>query len=344
MVILCPSGQEAIVLVYDKNYLQTVSNLIKDGNRIRIAVAFWGTGSESLFDDFSGKELQIICNLSLGGSNPAVIRKLMSIKHAEIRQVDQLHAKILLSEQGMIVGSANMSANGLGFEGGEANSFCELGIYETDSFLLEEANDWFISVWDKAKNIDDKDLELAQKAWSKQRGSRPIFERSKNEKADLLEMDPMELKDRPIYFVLYRYKGSEEAIDYLNEVSGKEKLPDGNLDIYEGWGENRLPRMEGDIIIPIYIGARRRVDISPPQRPLPEFRKLNDDVYWDVTINTQKNSDVLPFKFSNQDRLNLVGYIRNWFDECLREEFKRNDYGLSVPISEFLEWNGHHKQ
>ncbi len=332
------------MLVYDKKYLPTVSNLIKNGNRLRIAVAFWGTGSELLFDDFAGKELQLICNLSLGGSNPAVIRKLMRINHAEIRQVDQLHAKILLSEQGVIVGSANMSANGLGFEGGEANSFYELGIYKTDSPLLEEANNWFNSIWNEAKSIDDKDLELAEKAWLKRRGSRPIFEKNKNEKANLMEMDPMELKDRPIYFVFYRYKGSEEAIDYLDEINGNEKIPDGNLDIYEGWGENQLPRMESGIIIPIYIGARRRVDIFPPQRPLPEFRRLNDDVYWDVTINTQESSDVLPFKFSNQDRLNLVEPIKNWFDQCLREEFKKNDYGLSIPIGEFLEWKSNYNQ
>ncbi|MBU2834066.1 phospholipase D-like domain-containing protein [Acidithiobacillus ferriphilus] len=328
-----------MLLAGDK-YLDKVSNLIKNGRKIRIAVAFWGAESESLFDGFSGKYLQIICNLSMGGSNPIVIEKLMAMKNAEIRQLDQLHAKLVLSDKGMVVGSANMSANGLGFEGKESDGFFELGIYTTDSILLTEAVHWFDKKWNKARTIDERDVELAKKAWLRRRSFRPPQKNNLKEKSGLLEMNIADLKDRSVYFVIYRNSALEEAKRYLDKVSDREELSGGKLDIYSGWDDGQLPREHGDIIIPIYVGVHGGLKIYSPQTPLPELRKATRSASWDVTVIMKKAgySNILPFRFGNKDRQDLVKPIRKWFDECLVEEFENNENGLTKPVSDFLKW------
>ena len=332
------------MLLDGEKYLDKVSDLIKISNTIRIAVAFWGAGSELLFDGVVGKQLRIICNLSMGGSNPVVIEKLMAMKNVEIRQLDQLHAKLVLSEQGMVVGSANMSANGLSFEGKESDSFFELGIYSTDSSLLTEAVHWFDKKWKKARTIDEKDIESAKRAWSRRRGLRPSIENNNKEKTGLLETDMVDLKDRPIYFVICRDSGPEEAINYLNEIAKREELSSGKLHVYTGWSDGQLPRERGDIIIPIYVGVRGGITIYSPQIPLPEFRKVTRNAIWDVTAIMKKEDyrNILPFRFGNDDRQHLVKPIRTWFDECLKKEFENNENGLTKPVSEFLKWRNSH--
>jgi HKD family nuclease len=332
------------MLLHGEKYFEKVSDLIKTSNKIRISVAFWGAGSESLFDGAVGKQLQIVCNLSMGGSNPSVIEKLMAMKNVEVRQLDQLHAKLVLSDKGMVVGSANMSANGLGFEGKESDSFYELGIYSADSSLLEEANNWFDKKWNESRSIDDNDIEVAKEEWLKRRGLRPYFNKNNKGKMGVMEIDPTDLKDRQIYFVIYRNKVSEKAIDYLNKIAEREELSDGKLDIYEGWDEGQLPRQHDDILIPIYVGVRGSVEIDSPQRPVPELRNANDDMPFDFTIIAKENSDALPFRFGEKDRRIIIAPFKKWFDECLKAEFEKNECALCKPVSEFLEWNRFYKR
>ncbi len=327
-----------MLLAGDK-YLEKVSDLIKNGRKIRIAVAFWGAESESLFDGFSGEYLQIICNLSMGGSNPIVIEKLMTMKNAETRQLDQLHAKLVLSDKGLVVGSANMSANGLGFEGADSNGFSELGIYSADSSLLTETTLWFEKKWGEARPICQKDIEMAKVQWKKRRSSRPDFVRNEGEKSSLLKINKSELKDKPIYFVMYRGNVTEDAIEYKDIVAEKCGIDNNKLDVYEDWNEDQLPRQINDIIIQIRVPYRGRVEIFEPQRPLPAFRKKSGKKL-DVTeiMKYEDYSSILPFRFIEQDRQDLANPIRKWFQECLNEEFKMENDGLTKPVSEFLEW------
>ena len=328
------------MLLDGDKYLNKVSDLIKNGKKVRIAVAFWGAQSESLFEGFSGEHLQIICNLSMGGSNPTIIEKLMTIENVEVRQLDQLHAKLVLSDNGMVVGSANMSANGLGFEGEESDGFFELGVYITDSILLTDTAHWFDNKWNRARKISEQDIEVAKKKWLKRRGVRPSKESNLAEKPGLLEMDIGDLKDRAFYLVMFRYKASKKEKIYLNKISKSEDFSGRKLDIYSGWDDGQLPRERGDIIIPIYVGARERLEIYSPQTPLPELRKVTGSASLDVTVIMKEAgySNILPFRFGNSDRQHLKKPLKEWFDECLVEEFENNGNGLTKPVSDFLKW------
>jgi hypothetical protein len=54
-----------------------------------------------------------------------------------------LHAKVYIGEKGVIISSANASANGLGEEGDELLAGLEVGYFTTRQNDLELARRWF---------------------------------------------------------------------------------------------------------------------------------------------------------------------------------------------------------
>ena len=111
-------------------YITELEQLIGENNQLRCAVAFWGKGANNLFIDFAkrGGNLQIICNLESGATNPNVINELLDMQNVEVRQLNDLHAKVISGENKAIVGSANFSCNGLNLEESEQTGWEEAGI------------------------------------------------------------------------------------------------------------------------------------------------------------------------------------------------------------------------
>ncbi|MFZ3184307.1 MAG: phospholipase D family protein, partial [Pseudomonas sp.] len=107
-------------------YLANVKSLLAESTAVDIAVAFWGRGAEPLIPQ-KGKKLRILCNLGMGGTNPEVISTLRTYPSVEIKNLDRLHAKVMIGDQQAIIGSANCSANGLNFEGEELAGWHEAG-------------------------------------------------------------------------------------------------------------------------------------------------------------------------------------------------------------------------
>lgn len=153
------------------------------GEDARCAVAFWGTGSAAhLFPRGDYASARIICDLSLGGTNPDELRLLGAQSNKALRHVARLHAKVYLSNRGAIIGSANASDNGIGFAGAsgliEAGVLVEPGI---DSFM--DAATWFERHWQKSSKVGRKALATAEARWnarppatppSARRGPRPV--------------------------------------------------------------------------------------------------------------------------------------------------------------------------
>lgn len=140
---------------------------------ICIAVAFWGRGSESLIVD-ENRKYQIICNLTSGGTNPSVIRKLATINNVDIKQHRTLHAKVVVAEKGAIISSSNFSTNGLMLEGVDSKTWQEAGIMVHQSnHLIQECGAWFKVLWEKAEQITEADLLAAEKAWNQRMLQQP---------------------------------------------------------------------------------------------------------------------------------------------------------------------------
>lgn len=73
-----------------------------------------------------------------------------------------MHAKVYIGDRHTIVTSANVSANGLGFEGVRADGWIEAGIrFRTTQKVVS----WFDKLWRVSGKITDGDIEAAVKAW-----------------------------------------------------------------------------------------------------------------------------------------------------------------------------------
>lgn len=133
------------MFITSADYKAQVERIIQENHSIDIAVAFWGKGAENLFAN-SDIPIRILCNLTSGGTNPAPIEKLHNkgvFKNIEIKHLDDLHAKVLVGDKSAIVGSANISTNGLNIEEGEFDGWQEAGFVTHDAVELEKMRQWF---------------------------------------------------------------------------------------------------------------------------------------------------------------------------------------------------------
>jgi hypothetical protein len=135
-----------IMLLTGAALFEAIQQTIK-GSRALCAVAFWGIGADQLLLGPPDRDLRVICNLAMGGTNPHVISRLLEAG-IEVRQCDVLHAKVYIGTDDAVITSANASMNGLGL-GDEA------GWIETGWIIpAKAAVPWFEALWDQSADIE----------------------------------------------------------------------------------------------------------------------------------------------------------------------------------------------
>ena len=148
-----------------------VKKLFQNAEEIYCIVAFWGKGAEQLFDDVSNEIVErtrIVCNLTMGGTNPQVIRKLRDCGY-QIGHNPALHSKVYWTDKGIVVGSANASANGLSLEGLEQGGWLESAIYSNHPSEICDVKTYVEEIWGKSQAITDDDLKKAEREWRNRR-------------------------------------------------------------------------------------------------------------------------------------------------------------------------------
>lgn len=154
--------------LYDKELHEAVAEIMREPGA-RCAVAFWGSGAEKLIHASGGAK--VICNLKAGGTNPYVIKALQGAKN-EVRQLDDLHAKVYLGAERAIVTSANASANGLALEGREQTHWREAG-FLVDGATVQPIAAWFEERWAQSAEVAHQHLEAARVAWERRQRNKP---------------------------------------------------------------------------------------------------------------------------------------------------------------------------
>lgn len=221
---------------------------VVNGKDVRCAVAFWGRdavrelfGTEVLDRD----DVHVVCDLSMGGTNPETLRALGAPDNSNIRYLDGLHAKVFLSKNGAVVGSANASNNGIGFMGGNAQ-LLEAGTYfAPDSDGCRRIGGWFAGLSEnRSRQVDDKALDAAHLAWNRRRRSPGAF--SGHRQPQRIEFE-MAIRNHPeifgdLGFVFTRNAVNlverEEALDAL--VLHDETQRNGNLEAFSIRGLDSL--------------------------------------------------------------------------------------------------------
>jgi hypothetical protein len=112
----------------------------------------------------------------MGGTNPNELKALGAPDNSQIKQLPGLHAKVYLSNSGLITSSANASNNGIGFL--SAAGLVEAGTFhEPGSETYASASRWYERIWDRAHVVDEPTLARAQRAWDRRpHGGDPFAE------------------------------------------------------------------------------------------------------------------------------------------------------------------------
>jgi len=292
---------EIMKFLSKENYHGEIEGAFLNDEYIDIAVAFWGIDALSLFNPKSEKKIRIICNLESSACNPFVIKKLQKYGNIHLKTNKHLHAKILLQESSAIIGSANISANGLSFEGSELYGWLEAGILTEDENIIKNASAWFELLWESSASITDEILDSVVKLWKKRRNQRSTL-RKVESLFDAAKQNVDNFKDREIYFVMYRDgKLSEEASTTLEYAKNMQTNLSERIECYEGWSE--LP--DNAYLIDIYYGPRGRVNVGgiywTPDEPIIEKFKYEDGTDGEIKLCFKKNS-IHGFKITKENK------------------------------------------
>jgi hypothetical protein len=140
---------------------------IIDRGNPRLAIAFWGRGAAAdLFEDEQAmRRAKIICDVSMGGTHHEALINLGAPGNARLKHIPGLHAKVCLSKEGVVVGSANASNKGIGFAGRSAKNFEAGAFYSSGSDAWATASKWFNARFRIASQVDDAAVGWARKSW-----------------------------------------------------------------------------------------------------------------------------------------------------------------------------------
>lgn len=256
------------MFITESNNNKEIGNLLRSAKTLDCAVAFIGHGAEQYFKDKD--VVRLICNLTSGSTNPYTIQKLQKM-NIHVRNCLNLHAKVYLTSNCMIVSSSNLSANGLGLEDEEIKGWRECGVKIQDQNEIKKAKLWFNHLWSESEDVTKKMIDVAKQEWKKRRIARPKTT-SKQNFVDLVLHKSVELKNREIYFAVTFEECSDEASIKIDELKTESHL----IEAYEDW--NELP--ENAILIDVFVGPYNGIQVTGIYKT-PEKKKL-------ITISPNK--------------------------------------------------------
>jgi len=229
----------AIELKFDRSATSAIRALLDKATNVSFAVAYWGDSSADLFKDYTGNA-RILCNLDSGACCPDEVEKLIKrFGWKNVKNHRALHAKVYVGENAFLVGSSNVSTNGLALGEAQAAGLREANL-EVTGVLLEQMNNWFNQRFNEAFKIMPEDMERARECWKLRRAMRDDASINRRPKRTLFEdlvRDPAIFKDKPIVIALTDKKwwnaNGERHEEEKSQLARKER--DGDLDFYEDW-------------------------------------------------------------------------------------------------------------
>lgn len=231
--------------------VHAVRELLSKVDKATIVVAFWGQGAvERLGLDKEWDSLTIVCNLDSGGCNPRVIKHLMSLPNVTVLNDRRLHGKVYLTDEAVILGSSNASANGLVIEDDGLMGWAEANIFSRDSSFRSRTSSWCEDRIAAAHPVGDDDLRRAEKAWCSRRKMAPMRGGRTVSLLEAVRADP----EHPIWpsvkIVLWTKYPSAAAEQEYKSVLGAGAI---TLDTYyyEGWSGAFVP---GDWLLDFQLG------------------------------------------------------------------------------------------
>ncbi|UWR31475.1 phospholipase D family protein [Sulfitobacter sp. W002] len=229
---------------------------ILKGKDVRIASAFLGKGADEMVEGGT----RLICDIGMGGTNPTALTALSEkLGKDNVKYLSGFHAKVYLSDKGCLVGSANLSSNGVGFL--SHAKLIEAAIFVApDDVAVKSASAWFEDCWKEAQVVGPEEIKWAETTWNLSKRGTPhghrryetfleALEDSKSGVAGrwkfLLTKEPISKPEKDAIKI-----GEEEVIQKVNWV------PQGGLDAFTGLSERK--KLDG-YYISLHRGGRGKL-------------------------------------------------------------------------------------
>ena len=323
------------MFVTSAGYKDAVREILTEPGETSMAVAFWGHGSHLLLDGRCGTA-RVICNLSSGATNPEPIELLLKMANVQLRHHDYLHAKVVISRNSALVGSANISSNGLNLEGEELGGWEEAGVLTRNTEDVQVVKSWFDALWSKSRSIEVGDIEEAKVKWKLRRANRiGMPGKTPNQGFSLEAIAVEELSDRAVVVAIYKDWVSDEAkaayrVKY-EEITGVPMAKSARLPpMYENW--RSLPK---DVqIVDVYYGKRSVKCFGILTRTLDIEFKYKDKTSGHLAI-CRKDTDLLGYKFQSSDATRFAAALKPHIESIWNSALAVGDEGgRIIPLAE----------
>ena len=109
------------------------------------------------------KDVRIAVRFSKGDDKITdfeLLKRLNGFDNVEVRCSNNLHAKIYIFDDKVIISSSNLTQRGLGIS---KDSNVEMGVVSEDKELIEDAKKRFLEIWDNMDNIEDYKIDIVKK-------------------------------------------------------------------------------------------------------------------------------------------------------------------------------------
>jgi hypothetical protein len=232
-------------LLDEKSVVAPVRKIAKGCKDLRVAVAFWGVGGAKTLALKGARSGRVICNLESGACNPKEIRSLRrASKKFKVKTHPQLHAKIYWSPQAAVIGSSNVSANGLVVGSDDAMGWREANLWFDQKDLLRDVGNRFNGLWKEAKPISDQGLKDAELRWKERARTTKVLSIKSKSLLKAFAEDPAAFRDQTIFLAMYDEDISREAAAAERKwksLKSTERFADGlvvkssGMAAYEDW-------------------------------------------------------------------------------------------------------------
>lgn len=217
-----------------------LATAFRDGRHADLAVAFWGVGAADALgiQNNTDMTIRIVCNLLSGGTNPDEIKTLLE-RGADVRQLNDLHAKLGVIGGISFLGSSNMSTNGLGSE--EAlDGWREANIVYDNA--RPEIHALFEAFWTDAAEITEADLAAAALAWAARRRGDAAVAASQGERSlvEVMRTAPAQLDALNVRMVVYDTMTDPEELEIIGNAEEQARQQYGEaFEVYWDWESMR---------------------------------------------------------------------------------------------------------
>lgn len=228
-----------------------VKRMVRSSPWLDFAVAYWGRSAGDILGLKSrpnGSPIRILCDLTSGGTNPAEIENILTeLLNVRVKHCSGLHAKVYISEDAVLVGSANASTNGLRIEGQIASDTLEeAALISREDACRRAVKNWFERHWNSRASLyvtlDSDCLAAAKRAYALSRdaaGDRPR-ENNRVTLRQLVRGGWGVLKEVPVFVSCWAEDHSNDAKTIIEET--KKNFP--RLRKFEPYEEARRARVK----------------------------------------------------------------------------------------------------